>query len=122
STRKMQVWSALNREFHAKIFAATGRRHLCRMINTLRDSVESYIRKSVADSSLIDANEAHEEIFESFKDGDALQLARLSRRHVRHSAEALLDRLRIAHGKENATQQDQPRPRSQASALSRLGQ
>lgn len=120
SPRKMQVWSALNRDFHAKIFAASGRRHLCRMITTLRDSVESYIRKSVANTSLIEANEAHEEIFESFKDGDALQLARLSRRHVRHSAEALLDRLRLANIRDTVTQQDYQQPRNQGSAAPRL--
>jgi DNA-binding GntR family transcriptional regulator len=107
--QKMRIWSGLNRDFHARIFAASGRRHLCRMIGTLRDSVESYIRKSVADSSLAEANMAHEEIFESFKDGDALQLARLSRRHVRHSAEALLDRLRDAQTRDNPSQIRSPR-------------
>ena len=96
--QQMQVWSALNREFHAQIFATSGRRHLCRTISTLRDAVESYIRTSVQETSLKEAWEAHEEIFESFRDGDALQLARLSRRHVRHSAETLLNRLRSFSG------------------------
>jgi DNA-binding GntR family transcriptional regulator len=94
SAQKMKTWSALNRRFHARLFESSERRHLCRTIGTLRDTVESYIRTTVADTSLAAAWQAHEEIFESFKEGDAFQLARLSRRHVRHSAEGLLDRLR----------------------------
>lgn len=94
---KMALWSASNREFHSRLFAASGRKHLCRTIGSLRDTVESYIRTTVAEQSLSDAWKAHEEIFEAFRDADALQLARLSRRHVRHSAETLLERLRSPH-------------------------
>jgi DNA-binding GntR family transcriptional regulator len=91
---EMRAWSAYNREFHSRLYAASGRRHLCRQIQTLRDSVESYIRVTVATTGLDQAWAAHEEILEGFRDGDALYVARLCRRHVRHSAESLLDRLR----------------------------
>jgi hypothetical protein len=35
----------------------------------------------------------HQDIFEGFRDGDAIDVARLCRRHVRHSAHTLLERL-----------------------------
>lgn len=98
----MHVWSELNRDFHLTIFDASGRRHLTRVIGTLRDTVETYIRTTVIEHmSLADAWDTHAEIFESFKDGDALQLSRLSRRHVRHAAQTLLDRLRKASDQNN---------------------
>jgi hypothetical protein len=74
-----------------------GRRlHLCRIINTLRDSAESYIRLSVESTGLGEAWAMHQEMFEGFRDGDAIHVARPCRRHVRHSAHALLERLRVA--------------------------
>jgi DNA-binding GntR family transcriptional regulator len=115
---QMRIWSSQNREFHSRLFAASGRRHVCRMIGTLRDTVESYIRATVESTSLVDAWEAHEEIFETFKEGDALRLARLCRRHVRHSAEALLDRLR-ANEKDATGIQCQPAARASAAARRR---
>ena len=30
-------WSTINRQFHQRLFAASGRRHLCRLIGTLRE-------------------------------------------------------------------------------------
>jgi DNA-binding GntR family transcriptional regulator len=107
--REMETWSELNREFHARLFAASRRRHLCRIIGTLRDTVESYIRLTVANASLADAWRTHEEIFEAFRDGDALLLARLSRQHVRHSAESLLSRLRQATARDERSTMQSPR-------------
>lgn len=92
--KEMALWSELNREFHSRLFLTSGRRHLCRIVGTLRDSVESYIRLTVANASLREAWLTHEEIFEAFRDGDALRVARLSRQHVRHSANSLVARLR----------------------------
>src|SRR3954447_676429 len=37
-------WASLNRAFHARLFDASGRKHLCRMTFLLRDSVERYVR------------------------------------------------------------------------------
>src|SRR5262249_30824026 len=98
----MALWSTYNREFHARLFMASGRRHLCRVIGVLRDSIESYIRVSVAETGLEDAWAMHREIFESFRDGDAIHVAQLCRRHVRHSAHALMERLRAARESDNA--------------------
>jgi DNA-binding GntR family transcriptional regulator len=99
----MALWSTYNREFHARLFAASGRRHLCRVIGVLRDSIESYIRVTVADTGLEDAWAMHREIFESFRDGDAVHVAQLCRRHVRHSAHALMERLQAGRASESAT-------------------
>ena len=37
SAANMALWSTYNREFHARLFAASGRRHLCRTIGVLRE-------------------------------------------------------------------------------------
>jgi DNA-binding GntR family transcriptional regulator len=103
SAANMALWSTYNREFHARLFAASGRRHLCRTIGVLRDSIESYIRVTVADTGLEDAWAMHREIFESFRDGDAVHVAQLCRRHVRHSAHALMERLHAGRVSESAT-------------------
>jgi hypothetical protein len=103
SAANMALWSAYNREFHARLFAASGRRHLCRVICVLRDSIESYIRVTVAETGLEDAWAMHREIFESFSDGDAVHVAQLCRRHVRHSAHALMEGLKAGRESNNAT-------------------
>jgi DNA-binding GntR family transcriptional regulator len=103
SAENMALWSTYNREFHARLFAASGRRHLCRTIGVLRDSIQSYIRVTVADTGLEEAWAMHREIFESFRDGDAVHVAQLCRRHVRHSAHALMERLQDGRVSESAT-------------------
>jgi DNA-binding GntR family transcriptional regulator len=103
SAANMALWSTYNREFHARLFAASGRRHLCRVIGVLRDSIESYIRVTVAETGLEDAWAMHREIFESFSDGDAVYVAQLCRRHVRHSAHALMEGLKAGRESKNAT-------------------
>jgi DNA-binding GntR family transcriptional regulator len=91
-----QRWSEINREFHERLFTASGRRHLCRLIGTLRDSVESYLRLSIPELGIEQSNAEHSQIYEAFCDGDAMHVARLCRQHVRHFAPQLLDRLRRA--------------------------
>jgi DNA-binding GntR family transcriptional regulator len=89
-------WSQINKEFHARLFAASGRRHLCRLIGTLRDSVESYLRLSMPTLGIEQSKEEHLKIYEAFRDGDATHVSRLCRQHVRHFAPDLVERLRRA--------------------------
>jgi DNA-binding GntR family transcriptional regulator len=93
-TRNFRLWCTYNREFHARLFAASGRRQLCRTIATLRDSMETYIRVSVPDVGLDQIHAEHQQIFEAFRAGDAMHVAGLCRQHVRHSAHSLIERLR----------------------------
>jgi DNA-binding GntR family transcriptional regulator len=96
-TPNLKLWSECNRAFHASLFAASGRRHLCRMIETLRDSMETYIRTSVPDVGFEQIHTEHLQIFAAFRDGDAIGVARLCRQHVRHTAYSLVERLRGLH-------------------------
>src|SRR5262245_50948725 len=93
-TKNFGLWCAYNREFHARLFAASGRLQLCRTIGTLRDSMETYIRVSVPDVGLDQIHAEHLQIFEAFRAGDAMHVAGLCRQHVRHSAHSLIERLR----------------------------
>jgi DNA-binding GntR family transcriptional regulator len=87
-------WSEINKEFHTRLFAASGRRRLCRLIETLRDSVESYLRLSMPKLGVEQSKAEHLQIYEAFRDGDAMHVARLCRQHVRHFAPELVERLR----------------------------
>jgi DNA-binding GntR family transcriptional regulator len=89
-----QRWSELNKEFHTRLFAASGRERLCHLIGTLRDSVESYLRLSIPKIGLEQSNAEHVQIYEAFRDGDAALVSRLSGQHVRHFAPELIERLR----------------------------
>ena len=93
-TKNFRLWCAYNREFHARLFAASGRHQLCRTIATLRDSMETYIRVSVPDVGIDQIHAEHQQIFEAFRAGDAMHVAGLCRQHVRHSAHSLIERLR----------------------------
>jgi len=88
-----QRWSVINKLFHERLFAASGRRHLCRLIGTLRDSVESYLRHSIPQIGIDDSNAEHLQIYQAFRDGDAQRASRLCRQHVRHLAHDLVDGL-----------------------------
>jgi DNA-binding GntR family transcriptional regulator len=89
-----QRWSEINRQFHERLFAASRRRHLCRLIGTLRDSVESYLRHSIPELGIEQSNAEHLQIYEAFRDGDATRVSGLCRQHVRHFAHELVERLR----------------------------
>jgi DNA-binding GntR family transcriptional regulator len=92
--RNLALWSEYNRAFHVRLYAASGRRHLVRMIETLRDSIETYIRTSIPDIGFEKIHAEHQQIFAAFRDGDAIGVARLCRQHVRHTAHSLIERLR----------------------------
>src|SRR6266576_303088 len=105
--RNLRLWSEYNRAFHVRLYAASGRPHLCRMIATLRDSIETYIRMSVPDVGFEQIHAEHEHIFAAFRDGDAIGLARLCRQHVRHTAHSLVERLRNLQAPADVHQDDE---------------
>lgn len=95
SEKSIDSWSQLNYQFHARIIASAGREHLARFAGLLRDTVEPYIRVEVSMTG--DVEEAqldHRQLFTAYRDGDAPELARLSREHVEHTAQRLLRGLR----------------------------
>jgi len=88
-------WARLNRDFHLRLVASSRRQRLLGTVETLRDSVEAYVRAEMGitgdvESALLE----HREILEAFRAGDADGLARLSRQHIEGTARRLLDGLR----------------------------
>ncbi|MEX0810201.1 MAG: GntR family transcriptional regulator [Dongiaceae bacterium] len=85
------TWAALNREFHMKLFQISGRRQLCRMALSLRDSVERYVRVDYALSEMLrHAQHEHKGIFAALKAGDAERIESLSRAHCEHTRDRLI--------------------------------
>ena len=87
-------WSALNREFHVRLFAISGRQQLCRIAITLLDSVERYVwfDYSVGEG-LKAAHVEHRQILEAFKARDAARVKQLSQEHCRHTRQRLIESL-----------------------------
>jgi DNA-binding GntR family transcriptional regulator len=91
SDKDLIVYSALNRDFHQRIFAASGRKRLCAMLTALQDNSERFTR--IGAHLVVDLDNAHEEhrlIFEAFRKGEAELMGKLSRDHVRKIGERLL--------------------------------
>jgi DNA-binding GntR family transcriptional regulator len=77
-------FSELNRLFHSRLFEVSGRKHLCRLLSQLRDSVERYVRFSVSPDTRKSEpyiSGDHRRIFEAFRDGDAAAAGAISREH-----------------------------------------
>jgi DNA-binding GntR family transcriptional regulator len=95
SEKSIERWLQLNYQFHARIIASTGREHLLKFANQLRDTVESYIRVEMSMTGDVEeAQYDHRQLFEAYRDGDATELGRLSREHVEKTARRLLRGLR----------------------------
>lgn len=95
SEKGIESWSQLNYRFHARIIASAGRDHLARFAGLLRDTVEPYIRVEVnMTGDVEEAQFDHRQLFAAYRDGNAPELARLSREHVEHTAQRLLRGLR----------------------------
>jgi DNA-binding GntR family transcriptional regulator len=91
-------WAKVNRDFHARMLGSSGRMHLSRMTNMLRDSVERYVRVDAATPGRIkEATSEHEALFSAFEQGNAALCEKLTREHCEHTCAHLVSSLR-AHG------------------------
>jgi DNA-binding GntR family transcriptional regulator len=87
-------YGARNQAFHDRLFAASRRKQLCRIMSILRDNVERYVRISVAVAPhLQEASAEHRAIFAAFAEGHADEVARLCRQHCERTCRRLLDNL-----------------------------
>jgi DNA-binding GntR family transcriptional regulator len=88
-------WFELNFAFHDALVVPSGLRHYRRVISSLRTIVEPYIRVEVMlTGDVADAEAEHQALFDAFAEGAAARTAELTRQHIRHSAERLLEGLR----------------------------
>lgn len=94
----LTAWAAQHRAFHARLFAASGRKNLCRMISLARDQIEPFIRIELSLSDyLVHATAEHQRIIDLFRLGSAEEVGHLCADHIKKSCERLL-KLAIAHG------------------------
>jgi DNA-binding GntR family transcriptional regulator len=97
SGRHFDMWFRYNHEFHARIIDACRRGRVIKLVGTLRDAVEPYIRAESEHrrvGTVRDADAEHREMFEAFRAGDAEGLGELSRKHVQRASVLLLRGMR----------------------------
>jgi len=99
-------WFELNYEFHSMLLAVAGRRHHQRFLEMVRALAEPYIRMEISLTGyLMEAQLEHESLIEAFSVGDCEKLERLTREHVQHTAQRLLEALnRNAEGEKTAAE------------------
>ena len=89
--RELGRFASANHAFHARIFQVANRPRLLRMMLSLRETVERYVRLGGALSADMPTVRAeHRAIFAAFQAGDATTLGRLSRAHVAGTGRRLL--------------------------------
>lgn len=99
TSEDLAQWAKVNRDFHARIFASSGRQHLSRMTNMLRDTVERYVRVDAATPGRIkEAATEHDAIFQAFEQGNAVVCEKLTREHCEHTCRRLIAALQT-HGR-----------------------
>jgi DNA-binding GntR family transcriptional regulator len=90
-------WCELNYELHNMLLAVAGRRHHLRFLEMVRALAEPYIRMEISlTGSLMDAQLEHEMLIEAFSNGDCERLEKLTRDHVQHTAQRLMEALKSA--------------------------
>ncbi|QGY33232.1 GntR family transcriptional regulator (plasmid) [Pantoea cypripedii] len=76
-------WAELNWALHASIYIAAERPHMLKLIRSVYDKVERYMRVQLAvPDGMAQADREHREIYSACKDGDADEAARLIHDHV----------------------------------------
>lgn len=88
-------WADLNLAFHRRLYLTSGRKHLCRQIDLLRDNVAPLIRMlAVQDGELRRSQDEHRQIAALFVAGDAAAVAEACREHCAYTARMLVNQLR----------------------------
>ena len=83
-----------NRAFHDRLYAGSGRRQLCRLMNVLRTNVERFIRiGALIAGDMRRVHDEHHRIFEAYRKRDASAVGRLCRQHCEATRDRLLARL-----------------------------
>jgi DNA-binding GntR family transcriptional regulator len=91
---QLNRWSECNRRFHARLFQASGRNHVCGIVSKLRDTVAPYIRMLITKPEQVEeARRQHRLIFEAFCDGDVDRAGAASRMHCEYTADFLIHHL-----------------------------
>ena len=70
-----------NQAFHMRLLECSGRKQLCRMVQIASNSLEPYVRMSASLDLLESTQRDHHAIFNAFRNGNAENVADLSRQH-----------------------------------------
>lgn len=85
------TWLDLNREFHNALYAPSGLKRLCHLIDTLRRNTERYLRIYVGPLGRIPlAQREHRKILEAYRERDADTAVAALQEHLSNTLEGLL--------------------------------
>jgi DNA-binding GntR family transcriptional regulator len=92
---KFETWAELNLRFHTRLYQSCGRKHLCRQIDLLRDTVAPLIRiLALQEGELHRSQEEHRRLAALFRQGNAAGVAELCAEHCSYTARGLLNHMR----------------------------
>jgi len=104
TTIAFDTWADLNLRFHTRLYQSCARKHLCRQIDLLRDTVAPFIRILASQEGELRRSQAeHRQIAQLFRAGDASGVGRICREHCAYTARGLVNQLRAVMdaGKQN---------------------
>ena len=91
---KFELWAELNLRFHTRLYQSSGRKHLSRQIDLLRDTVAPLIRiLALQEGELARSQEEHRRLAVLFRAGDAAGVGELCGEHCAYAARGLLKHL-----------------------------
>jgi len=86
------TYTKLNHHFHVTIYAASGRRHLCELIEVLRRRTQHYVHTHIGEMGRKpESLEDHRAILEACRCGDADQAAVIMRQHLSRVGHELVE-------------------------------
>jgi DNA-binding GntR family transcriptional regulator len=90
-----EQWADLNLQFHKRLYQSCGRKHLCRQIDLLRDTVAAFIRILASQEGELRRSQAeHRQIAALFRAGDATAVGKLCGEHCAYTARGLVKQVR----------------------------
>ena len=82
----------LNKQFHLTLYTLSGRKHLCSIINSLRNSTAHYLHAYMHGlGGMPLAQDEHRAIVEACKANDAAEAAAMMYRHVMQAGEGIIE-------------------------------
>lgn len=89
-------WIDLDGAFHKTLYAASGYKRLCKLIDQLRTSIERYVRVYIlAPQNIPSSRIRHREILEGCLKGDAMWTEQATREHLLEVERIFLDELEV---------------------------
>jgi DNA-binding GntR family transcriptional regulator len=85
-------YTKLNHQFHLTIYAASGRRHLCELIELLRRRTQHYVHTHIGDMGRMpESRHDHRAILDACQRGDADRAATIMREHLGRVGQELVE-------------------------------